>query len=70
LALKVNIFGQHTGIAMTKKEVADLNSDIDIDGLRNYCLAVGRRIEEIVRELETRDLEQKVEAFRLDLVIQ
>jgi hypothetical protein len=68
--IKVSVSVKHTGNAMAKKEVADLSNNIDIDALRNYRLAVGRRTEEIGRELEARDLKQKVETSRLEFVIQ
>jgi hypothetical protein len=67
---KINASVLHTGNAMTMKDVVDLSNEIDIDALRKYRLAVGRRTEEIVRELDTRDLKQKVAKSRLDVVLQ
>jgi len=67
---KLNVSVLHTGNSMTKKDVVDLSSVIDVDALRNYRMAVGRRTEEIVKELEPGVLKQKVATSRLELLIQ
>ena len=67
---KMNVTVLHTGNSMTKKDVVDLSSVIDVDALRNYRVAVGRRTEEIVKELEPGVLKQKVATSRLELLIQ
>ncbi|MGH7397337.1 MAG: hypothetical protein ACRELW_07365 [Candidatus Rokuibacteriota bacterium] len=37
------------GIGMTKPEVAELTSQVDVAALREYRDAVGRRTQEIIR---------------------
>ncbi len=59
----------HTGNAMDEKEVAELGATIDIEALRAYRVAVGRRTREIVKQLEPEDLKQKVEPSRLQQVM-
>jgi hypothetical protein len=68
--IKVNVSVLHTGNGMTIKEVKDLSNDIDLEALINYRLAVGRRTEQIVKELEPVVLKQKVAGSRLKLLIQ
>jgi hypothetical protein len=49
--------------------VASLSSQVDIDALRTYRQAVGRRTRPIVRKLKSEELNQKVDALRLQKVI-
>ena len=58
-----------TGNAMDEKSVADLSNTIDIEALRAYRLAVGRRTREIVKRLQPEELRQKVEPSRLQQVM-
>ncbi len=58
-----------TGNAMDEKGVADLSHAIDIEALRAYRLAVGRRTREIVQQLQPEDLKRKVEPSRLQRVM-
>jgi hypothetical protein len=58
-----------TGNAMDKEGVANLSNAIDIEALRAYRLAVGRRTREIVKQLEPEELKQKVEPSRLQQVM-
>jgi hypothetical protein len=58
-----------TGNAMDEKGVADLSNAIDIEALRAYRLAVGRRTREIVQRLQPEDLKHKVEPSRLQRVM-
>jgi len=62
---KMKITVCDTGNAMDKKGVADLSNAIDIEALRAYRLAVGRRTREIVKQLQPEDLKRKVEPSRL-----
>jgi len=58
-----------TGNAMDEKSVTDLSNAIDIEALRAYRLAVGRRTREIVKQLQPEELKQKVEPSRLQRVM-
>jgi len=54
---------------MDKEGVANLSNAIDIEALRAYRLAVGRRTRDIVKQLEPEELKQKVEPSRLQQVM-
>jgi hypothetical protein len=60
---------RHTGNAMDKTDVEVLSETVDIDALREYRTAVGRRTREIVRQPQPEDLKQKVDAARLQQVM-
>jgi hypothetical protein len=49
--------------------LADFSKTIDIEALRNYRVAVGRRTREIVNELRPADLKRKVESSRMQQVM-
>jgi hypothetical protein len=66
---KLNVSLIHTGNAMSKREIIELSNGIDIDQLRKYRVAVGRQTEEIVRQLDSADIDQKVSLSRLDHVL-
>ncbi len=57
-----------TGNAMDEEGVAELSAAIDIEALRAYRLAVGRRTREIVQQIEPEALKQKVDPSRLQQV--
>ena len=58
-----------TGNAMDDAALADFSDTIDIEALRAYRLAVGRRTREIVAQLQPADLKQKVKPSRLKQVM-
>ena len=58
-----------TGNEMAEEDVAKLSAAIDIEALRAYRLAVGRRTREIAEQLEPDELKQKVEPSRLQQVM-
>lgn len=58
-----------TGNAMDHASLADFSKAIDIEALRNYRLAVGRRTREIVKRLQPADLKRKVESSRMQQVM-
>ncbi len=66
---RMKITVRDTGNAMEAAGVADLSAAIDIQALRAYRVAVGRRTREIVKRLEAEELEQKVEPARLQQVL-
>ena len=65
--MKTNV--QDTGNAMPTQGVRDLSAGIDIEALRAYRLAVGRRTREIVRGLEPADLKRKVDPAHLQQIL-
>jgi hypothetical protein len=66
---RMGITARDTGNAMDKASVARLSAAIDIEALRAYRLAVGRRTCEIVKRLEPEELKQKVDPARLQQVM-
>jgi hypothetical protein len=67
---KMGISVLHTGNVMSKSEVLDLSNKIAIDELRKYRVRVGQETEKIVRQLNPKEINQKVSQSRLDLVMQ
>ena len=66
---RMKISVRNTGNAMDEAGVAKLSARINIEALRSYRLAVGRRTREIVRQLQAEDLKQKVDPSRLQQVM-
>jgi hypothetical protein len=65
---RMKITVRDTGNAMDKAGIANLSATIDIEALRAYRVAVGRRTREIVKRLGPEDLKQKVDPARLQRV--
>ncbi|KAA3662599.1 MAG: DinB family protein [Chloroflexi bacterium] len=66
---KINAPIQHTGNSMNAEEVVELSATIDIDSLLAYRLAVGHRTREIVQQLTSTALKQKVNPGRIQTVM-
>jgi hypothetical protein len=66
---RMNITYRHTGNLMDEAEVSELSKAIDIEALRAYRLAVGSQTREIVRGLRPEELKQKVDAARLQRLL-
>ena len=58
-----------TGNEMDKEDMAKLGPTIDIEAMRVYRMAVGRRTREIVQQLEPEELKQKVDPIRVQQVM-
>jgi len=58
-----------TGNAMGAADVVFLSNIIDIDALRAYRIAVGRRTRENVKQLPASKIKQKVDPARLDQIM-
>lgn len=58
-----------TGNEMDEEDMAKLGATIDIEALRAYRVAVGRRTREIVQQLEPEELKQKVDPMRVQQVM-
>ena len=59
-----------TGNGMGEDGVADLSEKIDIEQLRDYRIAVGRRTRDIVKNLQPEELKNKVDPARLEQVME
>jgi hypothetical protein len=59
----------HSANKMDFDSVANLSSVLDMDALRDYRLAVGRRTREIVRHIQPGEFAQKVDSARLQKVL-
>ncbi len=64
--MKVRV--RDTGNCMPAAGVAELSACMDMEALRDYRLAVGRRTRTIVKQLSPQDLKRKVEAVRLQQI--
>ena len=58
-----------TGNAMDKQAVYLLSASVEIDILRAYRVAVGRRTREVVQALTAEDLKRKVTPDRIQMII-
>jgi hypothetical protein len=59
----------HTGNAMPKEDSVELGRVIDIEALKHYRIAVGRKTEAIVNALTVDDRKQRVAKSRLERVL-
>ena len=66
---RMKTIARDTGNAMGEEGVADLSEKIDIEQLRAYRNAVGRRTRDIVKNLQPEELKQKVDSSRLEQVM-
>lgn len=66
---KMKVAVRDTGNAMDREAVEALSAAIDMEALRAYRLAVGRRTREIIKKLQPEELKQNVEAFRIQRVL-
>jgi hypothetical protein len=66
---KLEIEARDTGNAMSDEGVAALSTAINIEALRAYRMAVGRRTRDVVKQLSPSDLSRKVEPARLQQVL-
>ncbi|NJC98542.1 MAG: hypothetical protein C3F07_04760 [Anaerolineales bacterium] len=69
-AKKLNVDVLHSANKMDAADVKELNRSIDLDALKAYRLAVGKRTREIVRGLKAEDFKKKVEPERIQKVRQ
>lgn len=58
-----------TGNAMSQAAITDFSNTINIEALRNYRTAVGRRTQEIVKQLQLADLKRKIEPAHIRQVM-
>jgi hypothetical protein len=68
-AKKMNVSILHSANRMDDASVARLSTEIDIQSLRAYRIAVGKRTREIVRTLQSTNFKRKVESSRIEKVL-
>lgn len=66
---KLNVQVTDTGNAMTDEELSAFSSQIDIQALKQYRIAVGRNTREILKELKAPDLKRKMNPGALKRVM-
>jgi hypothetical protein len=66
---RMKITVRDTGNTMDAAEIVNFSDTIDIEALRAYRVAVGRRTREIVKQLQPEQLKQKVDPARLEWVL-
>jgi len=62
---RINAVVQNTGNGMTDEDISALSARIDVDALKAYRIAVGRKTREIVETLQAEDLKAKVKPERI-----
>jgi len=65
---KLSIDIYDTGNTMNKDEIKAFSKNVDMKELRNYRIAVGRKTQEIIRQLEQTDIKKKVKPDRLQRI--
>ena len=65
---RMKITARDTGNAMDEEGIIKFSDAIDIEALRAYRVAVGRRTQEIVKQLRPEELKQKVKPSRVERV--
>jgi hypothetical protein len=66
---KINSGISDTGNAMTEQEIMKFSKDINMQELKKYRMAVGRRTREIIKNLSASDMKRKFEKSRLQRII-
>ncbi|WP_139905747.1 DinB family protein [Clostridium thermarum] len=58
-----------TGNSMSDEEIIELSNRLDMNELRNYRIAVGRKTREIIQRLKPSDVKRKMEPVRLQRIL-
>ncbi|GAE90289.1 DinB family protein [Acetivibrio straminisolvens] len=66
---RLNIEVSDTGNAMSDDEIIDLSNKINMEELREYRKAVGKRTKEVILKLQPSDLKRRVQKNRLDRIL-
>jgi hypothetical protein len=66
---KLKVAAHDTGNVMNGEEITELSNSIDMNALREYRNAVGRRTREIIMSLKPEDLKRKVDPARLAILM-
>jgi hypothetical protein len=67
---KLNIIIKDTGNAMTYSEIESFNNNININGLKEYRIKVGKSTQKIIKAIEFNDTKRKVEKEQLEKIKQ
>lgn len=67
--VKINSKIIDTGNAMIEKEIMEFSKNINMQELKNYRIAVGRKTREIIKSLTSADMKRKFEKDRLQHII-
>lgn len=67
---KLGVTVCETGNSMTDEEIMDLSSRLNMQELRQYRIAVGRKTREIITSLQPADLKGKIKADRLQRILE
>ena len=67
---KMGISVHDTGNAMDQKEIEVFSNSIDMQALRDYRIAVGRKTRNIIKSLKAEDLKKRVESERLQRIME
>jgi hypothetical protein len=67
--IKMNLKVCDTGNAMTHEEIIDFSTSVNMEELRRYRIAVGRKTREIIQSLEPSDLKRKMKSDSLQLIL-
>jgi hypothetical protein len=66
---KLNVKISDTGNAMSDIEIVDFSSAVNMNELREYRMAVGRRTRDVIKNLKSADFKKKVQAQRLKRIL-
>lgn len=66
---KINSIIDDTGNALNGEEILEFSKNINMQQLKNYRIAVGRKTQEIVKKLTYEDMKKKFEKIQLQRII-
>lgn len=66
---RINPMIKDTGNALTNEQILEFSKYINIEALRDYRIAVGRKTEEIIKKLKFSDMKRKVEKHNLQRIL-
>jgi len=66
---KIHSSIKNTGNALTKEEILEFSKDININQLKEYRIAVGRKTREIINNLNRTDLKRKMKKESLQRIL-
>ncbi|MFC2025732.1 DinB family protein [Chloroflexota bacterium] len=67
---RMNVSFSDSANEMVESTVSELSSSINIEALRAYRVSVGKRTQEIVKQLQPEQLKEKVDPLRLQKVME
>lgn len=67
---RINPMIKDTGNSLTNEEILEFSKYINIEALRDYRIAVGRKTEKIIKSLKFSDMKRKVEKHNLQRILE